>query len=57
MDVRDDRTKTALMWAAHIGHTEVVQILLDHDADVNARTQEGWMALMSAPAGHKKELV
>jgi ankyrin repeat protein len=34
-----DRDQTALMWAVSRRHPEVVQVLLDHHADVHARTR------------------
>jgi uncharacterized protein len=37
--------QTALMWAAAEKHPEVVKTLLDHAADVQARTKKGFSAL------------
>jgi uncharacterized protein len=42
---------TALMTACNRGHVDVVRILLDKGADVNAKDWEGWTALMAASAG------
>lgn len=39
---------TALMLAASQGHTELVQVLIDAGADVNARDFTGWTALHGA---------
>ena len=45
---------TPLQWAARKGHTEVVKVLLDNEADVNARRhQDGVTALhIAAQNGH-----
>ena len=40
--------QTALMWAAWEGHTDVVRTLLDHAAEVDARTTTGYTALVLA---------
>ena len=40
--------QTALMWAAWEGHTEVVRALIEHGADVDARTTTGYTALLLA---------
>jgi len=39
---------TALIWAACFGHADVCQLLLEHDADANLCTEEGWTALHAA---------
>jgi ankyrin repeat protein len=36
---------TALMWAAHEGHADIVQLLLDNGADIDARQELGRTAL------------
>lgn len=38
----------ALMVASYKGYEDIVQLLLDHQADVNAQTKKGWSALMFA---------
>ena len=40
--------QTALMWAAGEGHAEVAQVLIDHGADVEARSKGGFTALLIA---------
>ena len=40
--------QTALMWAAWEGHTQVVRGLIEHGADVHARTTTGYTALLLA---------
>jgi ankyrin repeat protein len=48
---------TALTWAAHRGHTDVVQVLLDTGVDVNVRNQGGYTALMIAEFNGYPEVV
>ena len=40
--------QTALMWAAAAGHAAVVQTLIDHRADIRARSNSGATALLFA---------
>src|SRR5206468_11948879 len=40
--------QTALMWAAAAGHGPVVQALIDHGADINARSNSGATPLLFA---------
>ncbi len=48
-----DPDSRALPWAAHYGNIECVRLLLDKGADINARSSDGWTALISAAAeGH-----
>jgi ankyrin repeat protein len=42
---------TALITACNRGHVDVVRILLEKGADVNAKDWEGWTALMAGAAG------
>jgi len=42
---------TPLMTACNRGHVNVVKVLLDGGAHVNAKDWEGWTALMAAAAG------
>lgn len=53
-DVRDSDGVPALMWASEGGHIEIVRLLLDRGADVNAkRTKDGTTILMeTAEEGH-----
>lgn len=52
-DVRYAANWTALHYAATAGHTAIVQWLIEHGADVNARTDRGVTALyMAARGGH-----
>ncbi len=46
--------KTALMFAAGNGHTEIVKFLLENNANPNAKDASGWTPLMKATkAGHQ----
>ena len=47
-DPRNDAGQTALMAATFSGHQPIVQLLLDHGADVNATDPEGRTPLMFA---------
>jgi ankyrin repeat protein len=40
--------QTALMWAAAEKHPEIAKVLIDHGADINARTKTGFTALTFA---------
>jgi uncharacterized protein len=42
---------TALMTACNRGHADVVRLLVEKGADVNAKDWEGWSPLMAAVAG------
>jgi uncharacterized protein len=39
---------TAVMWAAHEGHADILRLLLDHGADLQARKPSGETALWYA---------
>ena len=45
------------MAAAFEGNKEIVQLLLEHGADVQSETREGWTALKSAELGGHKSIV
>ena len=53
-NAKDEGGVPVLMWAANNGHTEVVKLLLEKDADVNVKeTTTGCTALfMAAQEGH-----
>ncbi|XP_076315719.1 ankyrin repeat and KH domain-containing protein 1-like [Tachypleus tridentatus] len=48
---------TPLMEAASAGHVDIVKLLIDHSADVNAQTNQGNTPLMYACAGGHEEVV
>ena len=50
VNARDDFKATPLMWAAHRGFIDAVQLLLDHapDLDINAKNKRGDTALKIA---------
>jgi ankyrin repeat protein len=52
---RDQRGEQALHWASRRGHAACVRMLLDHGADVHARNNTGWNALMHTSAWTKLE--
>jgi ankyrin repeat protein len=55
VDARDRHGQTALMLAAHAGHREVVEALIDHHANLNITAKFGLSAVMLAVvAGHEE---
>ena len=36
----DKKDRRAIHWAAYMGHTEVVRILVDHGAELNCRDKQ-----------------
>ncbi|HEY9666579.1 MAG TPA: ankyrin repeat domain-containing protein, partial [Coleofasciculaceae cyanobacterium] len=53
----DSAGATALMWSAHRGYTEAVQLLLDAGADVTVKNRGGYTALMIAEFNGYPEVV
>jgi hypothetical protein len=51
------RGSTALMWASHEGHPEVVKMLLEAGANVAARDKDGSTALSNASVKGNEEIV
>ena len=52
-DFVEEGMQTALLWAALRGHHEVVKVLIEHRADVNAQDSNGWTPLRWAESkGH-----
>lgn len=45
---QDENGQTALFWPAREGYEAVVQLLLEHGADVNLKDDDGQTALDSA---------
>jgi ankyrin repeat protein len=48
---------TPLMWAAHEGHTDIMQVLLDKGVQINAQQQDGCTALWYSAQQDKLEAV
>jgi ankyrin repeat protein len=48
---------TALQWASNFGHTDVVKLLLDRDANVDFMDYDGDTALINASRAGRKECV
>ena len=53
----EDEGKTALIIAARKNDADVVQLLLEKDAVVNAVDEDGWTALMRADNKYIKDLL
>ena len=41
VNAKDSVQTTALMWAVRSNHSEIVDLLIHHDAEINARTRKG----------------
>ena len=52
-----ERGRTALILAADKGHKEIVEILLENNADVNAKDNDEWTALILAAENGYEEIV
>ncbi len=57
VDAKDNKGWTPLNLAAHIGRTEIGEILIAKGADVNARDERGWTSLYIAALEGRKENV
>lgn len=57
VDTIDNKHRTALMIASNYGHTNIVSILLENDAYVNATDINGNTALMRACYKGRKNIV
>src|SRR5205807_1549839 len=55
INARDQLERIPLHDAAWFGHTDVVKLLLDHKADIDARDKDGQTPLMLAAASHRTE--
>lgn len=53
----DQADWTALMWAANEGHDEVVRVLLDHGAAIEAKEREGKTSLILAATNAQLDVV
>jgi uncharacterized protein len=50
-------SNTALMWAATEGYLDIVELLLAHNADVNAKNLANYTALMFAAESDRRNIV
>ena len=57
MNSQDGTGRAPLHVASRNGHSDVVQLLLDHGADVNAKMQDHWTALHFASKFGRFEIV
>ena len=57
VDVKDGAGRTPLMCVAHEGHVELVRLLLDKGADVNAHSGDYGNALQAATSGGHEAVV
>ena len=48
---------TALMWASHYGHIEVIKALLQQNANIDIQGYDGWTALMRASCNGRIDCV
>ena len=48
MNAKDEKGRTALMWATSKNSTDTVRLLMEAGADVNAKDNDGKTALMYA---------
>jgi len=56
MNTKNERGKTALMYAASLAYLDIARVLLDRGADVNTKTKSGRTALKLA-AGQNHTIV
>ena len=56
-DIQDNNGMTALMYAIENYHIEIVEALLNANADPNIQKEDGWTALMSACLNDNAEVV
>ena len=57
VDIENTDGKTALIWAARIGHTKIVKLLIDAGGDVRTKDHHGLTALMAASFRGSIEIV
>jgi pimeloyl-ACP methyl ester carboxylesterase len=58
LDIRQSKSgRRPLNWAAFYGHTEIVKLLIDNSADINAHNNSGYTAIHHAVENNQKETV
>ena len=56
MDVKDEDGGTPLYYATGRGHKEIAELLIANDADVNAKTNDGYTPLDEAIISNETEI-
>ncbi len=58
LDIRKSKSgRRPLNWAAFYGHTEIVKLLLDKGADINAQNKTGYTPIHHAVENNQKDIV
>lgn len=55
IEAQDNAGETALMWAAYFGYTNMIKLMIQMGANVNAQSKHGSTALINGAIAHHKE--